>query len=227
MATILAGSKAPDFRIPDQHGEVHSLSDYRGRCVVVYFYPKDSTSGCTAEACQFRDHHPDFAKVGATVLGISPDSVDSHGMFAGDHGLNFKILADVPGTKGVPPVCAAYGVWARKSMYGRTYMGVVRTTFLIDGDGRVVRRWDRVKVPGHAAEVLASVKALHGGAFAPVNGRVKAVKRGKAKAAKRASASRPDSKARRGRKTASRASTASARRARPAARGKPRAVGRG
>lgn len=151
------GKKAPAFTLPDQVGEKISLKDFAGAPVVLYFYPKDDTSGCTAEACQFRDLLPRFGKVGAHVLGVSPDSVKSHRKFADKHDLPFTLLADEPGADGVPPVCAKYGVWQEKSMYGRTYMGVARTTYLIAPDGKVARRWDKVKVPGHAEEVLKAV----------------------------------------------------------------------
>lgn len=162
MPLIEPGRKAPDFSLPDQHGATHALRDYRGRPVVLYFYPKDDTTGCTAQACQFRDDLPRFETSRAAVLGVSPDSVKSHAKFAGKYGLPFTLLADEPvgaadGKKGTPKVCDAFGVWVEKSMYGRKYMGVVRTTYLIDADGVVVRRWDKVSVPGHAEEVLAAV----------------------------------------------------------------------
>jgi peroxiredoxin Q/BCP len=171
MTAIEIAAKAPDFALRDQAGKMHTLKDYAGHVVVLYFYPKDDTSGCTAEACQFRDHLPDFRKIKAVVLGVSPDDEASHQRFAGKHALTFTLLADVPGPDGTPQACAAYGVWEQKSMYGRQYMGVVRTTFLIDGEGKVVRRWDHVKVPGHVGEVLAAVKVLHsGGTLTDVDG---------------------------------------------------------
>ena len=163
MALIEIGARAPRFVLADQHGEFHDFKDFAGRIVVLYFYPKDDTSGCTAEACQFRDHHPDFSKLKGTVVGISPDDVVSHGKFDRKHALGFTLLADPPGPDGTPRTCDAYGVWSKKSMYGRSYMGVVRTTYLIGPDGRVAARWDRVQVPAHAAEVLAAARALHSG----------------------------------------------------------------
>ena len=160
MALIDVGRKAPAFTLPDQDGTKHALKDCAGKPVVVYFYPKDDTSGCTLEACQFRDQQPDFVKVKATVFGVSPDSIESHQKFVSKHDLNFTLLADAKDADGDPKVCAKYGVWQEKSMYGRKYMGVVRTTYLIDAAGKVARRWDKVKVPGHAEEVLAAIKEL-------------------------------------------------------------------
>ncbi len=160
MPLIDPGKKAPAFRLPDQNGTMHALKDYAGSPVVLYFYPKDDTSGCTAEACAFRDLLPKFTKSKAVVLGVSPDDSTRHAKFAAKYNLNFTLLADVPGDDGTPKVCDKYGVWQEKSMYGRTYMGVVRTTYLIDADGRVARRWDKVKVAGHAEEVLAAVAEL-------------------------------------------------------------------
>lgn len=160
MALIDVGRKAPAFTLPDQDGTKHALKDCAGKPVVVYFYPKDDTSGCTLEACQFRDQQPDFAKVKATVFGVSPDSIESHRKFVSKHDLNFTLLADAKDADGDPKVCAKYGVWQEKSMYGRKYMGVVRTTYLIDAAGKVARRWEKVKVPGHAEEVLEAIKGL-------------------------------------------------------------------
>jgi peroxiredoxin Q/BCP len=157
---IEVGRKAPAFTLPDQHGRKHAQRDGAGRPMVLYFYPKDDTPGCTQEACEFRDLLPRFDGAGATVFGISPDSSASHAEFAGKLGLDFTLLADAPGRDGVPRVCAKYGVWQEKLMFGRKTMGVVRTTYLIDAAGRVARRWDRVSVPGHAADVLEAVKAL-------------------------------------------------------------------
>jgi len=160
MALIEAGRKAPAFTLADQAGRRHALKDYAGRPVVLYFYPKDNTSGCTKEACGFRDLLPRFRRVKAAVLGVSPDSEKSHAKFAEQHGLKFTLLSDVPGDDGTPKVCEQYGAWQEKSMYGRKYMGIVRTTYLIDGKGKVARRWDKVKVSGHVEEVLEAVKAL-------------------------------------------------------------------
>jgi peroxiredoxin Q/BCP len=160
MPLIEEGKKAPAFTLPDEAGKKRALKDYAGRPVVLYFYPKDSTSGCTKEACAFRDELPKFKKSKAVVLGVSPDSEQSHARFAEKHGLNFTLLADVPGAGGTPKVCDRYGVWQDKSMYGRKYKGVVRTTYLIDAGGKVARRWDKVKVDGHAEDVLAAIRAL-------------------------------------------------------------------
>ena len=149
------GKKAPDFKLQDDSGAVVQLSKLKGRVVVVYFYPKDDTSGCTAEAKDFSSMAAEFHKSGAEIIGISPDKVESHQKFKGKYGLKLRLLADDEKT-----AAAAYGVWVQKSMYGRTYMGVERSTFLIDERGMIAKAWRKVKVPGHAAEVLAAVKAL-------------------------------------------------------------------
>ena len=161
MSLIEVGRKAPAFTLPDQDGEKHALKDLAGSPVILFFYPKDDTSGCTKEACQFRDQLPDFKKVKARVFGISPDSVESHRKFVDKHELNFTLLADAArdGDEN-PKICLKYGVWQEKSMYGRKYMGVVRTTYLIGPDGKVAERWDKVKVPGHAEAVLEAVRGL-------------------------------------------------------------------
>jgi peroxiredoxin Q/BCP len=164
---INPGAKAPAFSLPDQAGEIHALKDFAGRPLVLYFYPKDDTSGCTKEACAFRDLLPKFSRSKAAVLAVSPDDSKSHAKFAKKFDLPFTLLADVPGDKSVPAVCDAYGVWQEKSMYGRKYMGVARTTYLIDGKGVVVKRWDKVKVDGHAEDVLAAVQALERRAQGP------------------------------------------------------------
>src|SRR5947208_2506688 len=134
MALIDPRRKAPAFTLKDQHGKTHALKDYLGRIVVLYFYPKDETSGCTNEACQFRELFPDFTKIKGVILGVSPDSSESHLRFASVHQLPFTLLSDPP-VKGVPPVCNTYGAWQSKTMYGRRFMGVVRTTYLIDQEG--------------------------------------------------------------------------------------------
>jgi len=154
------GKKAKVFTLSDQDGKKHALKDYLGKPVVLYFYPKDDTSGCTKEACQFRDQQPDFKKAKAVVFGVSPDSVESHRKFVDKHELNFTLLSDPKDSEGNPKICEKYGVWQEKSMYGRKYMGVVRTTYLIDASGKVARRWDKVKVPGHADEVLEAIQSL-------------------------------------------------------------------
>ena len=149
------GKAAPDFELPSDQGKPVKLSRLKGKPVVVYFYPKDDTSGCTKEAIEFSALSADFDKLGATVVGISPDSAESHAKFRRKHDLKVALAADAD-----KAVATAYGVWVEKSMYGRKYMGVERSTFLIDAKGRIARAWRKVKVPGHAEEVLAAVKAL-------------------------------------------------------------------
>jgi peroxiredoxin Q/BCP len=149
------GDKAPDFELPTESGETLRLSRLKGRPVVVYFYPKDDTSGCTAEAKDFTGLAADFKKIGVEVIGISPDSPVSHQKFARKYDLKVRLAADVD-----KAVAMAYGVWVEKSMYGRRYMGVERSTFLIDKNGRIARSWRKVKVTGHADEVLAAAQAL-------------------------------------------------------------------
>jgi len=153
--SIDLGGKAPDFTLPtDGNGSV-TLSKLAGKKVVLYFYPKDDTSGCTAEACGFRDSFPDYSGANAVVIGISKDSVASHDKFKKKHGLPFILASDTGGD-----VCEKYGVWVEKSMYGRKYMGIERATFLIDGKGVVRGVWHKVRVPGHVAEVLKAARAL-------------------------------------------------------------------
>ncbi|MGB4866133.1 MAG: peroxiredoxin [Hyphomicrobium sp.] len=151
------GKKAPDFKLPGDDGKIIQLSRLKGRPVVVYFYPKDDTSGCTAEAKDFSCLAADFAAAGAEIIGISPDSAVSHTKFKTKHDLNLRLAADED-----KAAATAYGVWVEKSMYGRKYMGVERSTFLVDADGRLAQSWRKVKVPGHAEAVLAAVKALKG-----------------------------------------------------------------
>jgi len=146
---------APDFTLSADDGSSVKLSDLRNKPVVLYFYPKDDTSGCTVEACEFRDAFPRFTKSHAVVLGVSPDGVTSHQKFKKKHRLPFTLLADEDHR-----VAEAYGVWKEKSMYGRKYMGIERTTFLIGKDGRIARVWTKVKPAGHAAAVEAAIKAL-------------------------------------------------------------------
>jgi peroxiredoxin Q/BCP len=153
-ATIDAGQKAPAFTLADQTGHKHKLTDYLGQWVVLYFYPKDDTPGCTTEACQFRDTRADFDGKNAVVLGVSPDDEKSHQKFAEKFSLPFPLLADHEAK-----ICQKYGVWQEKSMYGRTYMGVARTTYLIDPQGKVAQRWDKVSVAEHAEQVLAALDA--------------------------------------------------------------------
>lgn len=153
--TLDAGSSAPDFTLQTDGGGMISLSGLRGRKVVLYFYPKDDTSGCTMEAKDFNALKADFDKAGAEIVGVSPDGAASHDKFKAKYGLCFPLAADPDKT-----MLEAYGVWAEKSMYGRKYMGVERTTYLIGADGRIARVWNKVKVPGHAAEVLTAAQAL-------------------------------------------------------------------
>jgi peroxiredoxin Q/BCP len=152
MSLIDPGKKAPSFRLKDQHGQTHSLADYAGKPLVLYFYPKDDTPGCTAESCSFQDLLPDFSKVGAAVVGVSILDEKSKARFAKKHGLTFPLLADPD-----HEVAEKYGVWQQKMRYGRKYMGIVRTTYLIGADGKVVRRWDKVKVEGHAEDVRGAI----------------------------------------------------------------------
>jgi peroxiredoxin Q/BCP len=154
MAELTEGTRAPAFKLPGGAGEI-ALEAHRGRKAVVYFYPKDDTSGCTREALEFTERVADFAAADTTIIGISPDSLSSHERFAAKHGLAVLLGSDAD-----RKVVEAYGVWAEKSMYGRKYMGVERTTFLIARDGRIARIWRKVKAPGHAAEVLAAARSL-------------------------------------------------------------------
>ncbi|HXF55123.1 MAG TPA: peroxiredoxin [Hyphomicrobiaceae bacterium] len=149
------GSAAPDVELQLDDGRKQRLSSLKGRVVVLYFYPKDDTSGCTLEAKDFTNLLPQFKKAGVEVIGISPDGSDSHRKFREKHDLKVPLASD-PDKK----VAQAFGVWVEKSRYGRTYMGVDRSTFLIDGKGRIVRSWRGVKVPGHAEEVLAAARAM-------------------------------------------------------------------
>jgi thioredoxin-dependent peroxiredoxin len=153
--SVEADDKAPDFTLPADGGGTVSLKALRGEPVVLYFYPKDDTSGCTAEACAFRDAIPDFSKVKAEIVGVSRDSVASHDKFKKKFKLPFPLASDEDGK-----VCQAYGVWMEKSMYGKKYMGIERSTFLIDAKGVIRQAWRKVKVPGHAEAVLEAVRAL-------------------------------------------------------------------
>jgi peroxiredoxin Q/BCP len=148
------GTKAPDFTLPDQNGDKHKLSDYQGQWVLLYFYPKDDTSGCTTEACALRDNFPKFKK-GAVILGVSIDSVASHKKFAAKYKLPFTLLADED-----KKVVNMYGVWAEKSMYGRKYMGTLRNSYLIDPTGKIAKIYEKVKPAEHAEQVLADLKEL-------------------------------------------------------------------
>ena len=154
-ANAQVGSEAPDFTLAADGGDSVTLSDLRGKKVVLYFYPKDDTPGCTKEACGFRDALPDFSKVDAVILGVSKDSVAKHDKFKAKYDLPFTLLSDAEGE-----VCAAYGAWVEKSMYGRTYMGIDRSTFLIDEEGQLRAEWRKVKVPGHVEAVLQAAQDL-------------------------------------------------------------------
>ena len=155
MALLSIGDKAPAFRTTDQDGEPVSLSDFKGKKVVLYFYPKDDTPGCTTESCAFEDNLPKFKSSKAIVFGASILDEKSKAKFAAKHNLTFPLLADADHA-----VAEKYGVWQEKSNYGRKYMGIVRTTYLIGPDGKVAKRWDNVKVDGHAEEVLTAVREL-------------------------------------------------------------------
>jgi thioredoxin-dependent peroxiredoxin len=146
------GKKAPNFKLKDQNGKTVSLVDFKGENVVLYFYPKDNTSGCTAEACNFRDEFPKFGKLNAVIIGVSPDSSTSHKKFADKFELPFILLSDEE-----KKTLEAYGVWKEKSMYGRKYMGVERSTFIIGEDGKIKKIFRKVKVPGHNKEVMEAL----------------------------------------------------------------------
>ena len=146
------GTKAPDFTLPDQDGNMHFLSEYRGKKVILYFYPKDNTAGCTKQACGFAERYPQFTEKGAVVLGVSKDSVASHKKFEEKYGLPFTLLAD-------PELVAiqAYDVWQEKKNYGKTYMGVVRSTYLIDEKGKIVKAFDKVKAADNPEQMLGEL----------------------------------------------------------------------
>lgn len=152
--TLKVGDKAPAFNLPDHTGAMHNLTDYQGRWVLLYFYPKDDTPGCTTEACTLRDNLPKFGEMQAEVIGISADSVKSHAKFVQKYGLPFTLLADEDKS-----VCRAYEVWAQKSMFGNLFMGIKRNSFLIDPSGKIAKIYEAVKPAEHAAQVLADLKA--------------------------------------------------------------------
>ena len=149
------GNKAPAFKLKNQDGETISLNDLKGKPVVLYFYPKDNTSGCTKEACNFRDEFPKFRKIKAEIIGVSADSVESHKKFADKYKLPFNLLSDEK-----KEVLEKYGVWQEKSMYGKKYMGIVRTTFVIGSDGKIKKIFPKVKVDNHNKEVMEALKEI-------------------------------------------------------------------
>lgn len=155
MTHLAPGDVAPDFELPADGGQTVRLSAFRGSIVVLFFYPKDDTQGCTAEAIDFTALKPHFDGIGAVLLGMSPDSVRRHDNFKRKHGLEVALVSDVD-----KAALQDYGVWAEKTMYGRNYMGVVRSTFLIGRDGRIARIWPKVKVAGHAAKVLEAARSI-------------------------------------------------------------------
>jgi len=149
---LKVGDKAPSFKLKNQDSKTISLSDFKGKPVVLYFYPKDDTSGCTKEACNFRDEFPKFGKMKAEIIGMSADSVESHKKFVDKYKLPFNLLSDEK-----KELVEKYGVWKEKNMYGRKYMGIERTTFLIDEKGKITEIWDNVKVPGHIKDILTKI----------------------------------------------------------------------
>jgi peroxiredoxin Q/BCP len=149
------GDRAPSFTLTDQDGETKKLSDFKGKYVVLYFYPKDDTPGCTKEACAFRDDERVLQKAGAVVLGVSPDNTQSHDKFSQKYGLNFPLLSDPDHS-----VADKYGVWGEKNLYGKKSFGILRTTFLIDPEGKVARVWPQVKVDGHSEQVREALREL-------------------------------------------------------------------
>jgi peroxiredoxin Q/BCP len=152
---ITIGQQAPEFTLPASDGSTVSLRDFRGKKLVIFFYPKDLTPSCTNEACDFRDYNGEFKRLGARVIGISPDPVKQHGKFIKQHELPFLLLSD-PDHK----AAEQFGVWALKKLYGREYMGIVRSTFLIDEQGRIAKEWRNVRVKGHVQDVLNAAKEL-------------------------------------------------------------------
>lgn len=151
--TVETGMTAPGFALAANNGEMVNLSDFLGKNIVLYFYPKDMTPGCTTEACDFRDQHRQFEELDAIILGVSPDPVDRHVKFAEKYGLPFLLLADID-----HQVAEAYGVWKLKKNYGKEYMGIERSTFVIDKDGKIAREWRKVKVKGHVEDALNFIR---------------------------------------------------------------------
>jgi peroxiredoxin Q/BCP len=161
MSTPMIGDPAPEVALHDDNGTLHRLADRSGTWTVIYFYPKDDTPGCTTEACGFRDLHADIAGLDAEVWGVSPDGSGSHAAFRAKFGLPFTLLSDEDHA-----VADAYGAWQEKTNYGRTYMGIVRSSFLVGPDGRVAAAWPKVKAEGHAAQVLAAIREAQAAAGA-------------------------------------------------------------
>lgn len=155
MSIVQLGQQAPDFELPAAGGQKVRLSDYRGQVVVLYFYPKDMTPTCTTQACDFRDYHPEYVKLNAAVIGISTDPVSRHVKFADKYDLPYILLSDTD-----HEVAERYGVWQLKKLYGREYMGIVRSTFVIGKHGELLKEWRNVKVKGHVEEVLAFIRSL-------------------------------------------------------------------
>jgi thioredoxin-dependent peroxiredoxin len=154
---ISSGKQAPDFTLPDENNTFRRLSDFRGRTVVLYFYPKDDTPGCTTEACNFRDNYSAYINADVVILGVSPDTTQSHGKFKEKFMLPYLLLADKE-----HKICQKYGVWGPRKFMGRDFEGVLRTTFLIDPNGKILKVFEKVKPSEHSAEVLAEIKALRG-----------------------------------------------------------------
>ena len=157
MSTLQVGDAAPAVALPDETGTVHDLASQRGRWTILYFYPEDDTSGCTKEACQFRDIHEDIVASDADVWGVSPDGAASHDRFKTKYGLPFTLLSDEDHA-----VADTYGAWGLKQNYGKEYMGLIRSSFLIDPDGRIAKVWPKVKADGHAAQVLDALNEARG-----------------------------------------------------------------
>jgi len=155
VTTLAVGDKAPVFALKDQHGKLVRLSSFKGQRVVVYFYPKADTPGCTQQSCNLQDAFPQLKKLKSAVVGISPDPVEQQLKFADKYGLKFPLLADTD-----HKVAEAWGVWGEKSLYGRKFMGINRSTFLIDGSGKVARVWPKVKVDGHVDQVLQAIREI-------------------------------------------------------------------
>lgn len=149
------GDKVPDLKLPSSSGKDVSLTDYKGKKIVLYFYPKDDTPGCTTEACDFRDNLKTYAELNAVVIGISKDPLSSHEKFIKKYGLPFELISDTEGK-----LLEAFGVWKEKSMYGKTFLGVERSTFLIDENGKIAKEWRKVSVSNHVADVLEGIKSL-------------------------------------------------------------------